>query len=289
MPAQPASWSLADLGLDRPNAARMYDYLLGGSHNFAADRQAADAVLAVAPEVGVAARANRAFLRRAVRYALDEGVRQFIDLGSGIPTVGCAHEVAQGFDPESRTVYVDVEPVTIAHARTLLRGNPNADVVEADICFPDMVLRDQVTRRLIDFTQPVAVLCVAVLHFIPGDVDLVLAPFRSIMSPGSVLAISHATSIRTTAQTIEVERLYQRTPTPLQLRRPDEVLALFQGLDLAPSTAGSSDAGLVTVAEWRTDIDGSLTDQTVASSPFIAGFLVGVATKPAPTTAAPPP
>lgn len=282
MPANPMGWAPADLGLDRPNVARMYDYLLGGSHNFGADRQVADAILSVAPEVGVAARTNRAFLRRVVRYSLDQGIRQFIDLGSGIPTVGSVHEVAQSIDSTARIVYVDFEPAALALAKVILKGNINVGVVDADICFPELVLRDPVTEQLIDLARPVAVLCIAVLHFIPGNVDLVVAPFRTAMAPGSVLAVSHATSVEPTTQTTEVQRLYQRTPTPLQPRTAGEVLALFNGLHLVPPVTEGMEAALVPVAEWRSDIDGSTCGKATTNSPFLSDFLAGVARKPHP-------
>ncbi|NIL43755.1 hypothetical protein HCB17_23520 [Salinispora arenicola] len=285
------SWSPAELDLSRPNAARMYDYFLGGSHNFAADRQAADAVLAVAPHVADAARANRAFLRRAVRYALQQGIHQFLDLGSGIPTVGNVHDIAHHTNADARVLYVDVEPVAVAHARALLGNDERVDVIQADICFPDFILQNPTTHRLIDLTRPVAVLFVSVLHFIPGDVNAIVEPFRAAMSPGSTLAISHATSGAASRQIEEVQRLYQRTPTPLQLRAPAEVRALFGDFDMVPasSTASrrTSGAALVPVAQWRPDSDDEIERGREQTSPFLADFLSGVGTKRATTARGP--
>ena len=126
------AWAPAELDLDRPNAARMYDYYLGGSHNFAVDRELAGRVLEAWPDMPRAAQANRAFLRRAVRFLADQGVRQFLDIGSGIPTVGNVHEVAQAAAPDARVVYVDTDPVAVAHSRAILAGDPQTAVVQAD-------------------------------------------------------------------------------------------------------------------------------------------------------------
>ncbi|MEU8263078.1 SAM-dependent methyltransferase [Micromonospora sp. NPDC048999] len=276
------SWAPAELDLTRPNAARMYDYFLGGSRNFAADRHAADAVLAVAPQVADAARANRAFLRRAVRYALQQGIRQFLDLGSGIPTVGNVHGIVHRTHADARVLYVDVEPVAVAHARALLGNDPRVEVIQADICFPDFILQNPTAQRLIDLTRPVAVLFVSVLHFIPGGVNAIVEPFRAAMSPGSALVISHAATGTATSQTDEVQRLYQRTPTPLQLRTPAEVEALFGDFAMvpanAPETMPASDTALLPVAQWRPDPEDQ-TERGHVASPFLAGFLAGVGMK----------
>ncbi|WBB92117.1 SAM-dependent methyltransferase [Verrucosispora sp. WMMC514] len=282
MGTEALSWAPAELDLTRPNAARIYDYFLGGSHNFAADRRAADAVLAVAPHVADAARANRAFLRRAVHYALQQGIHQFLDLGSGIPTVGNVHDIAHHVNADARVLYVDVEPVAVAHARALLGDHPFVDVIQADICFPDFILRNPATQRLIDLTRPVAVLFVSVLHFIPGDVDAIVEPFRAAMSPGSALVISHATSGTATAETDEVQRLYQRTPTPLQLRAAAEIEALFGDFAMLPasrSVVPATGTALVPVAQWRPDADDQVAGSPASASPFLAGFLGGVGIK----------
>ena len=277
-----------DLGLDRPNVARMYDYFLGGGHHFSLDREAADAVLAVAPEVASAARANRRFLHRAVRYALACGIRQFVDLGSGIPTVGNVHDIAHRCDPSARVIYVDCDSIAVTHAEALLTDVPTVGVVEADLRDTETVLGHAETRRLIDFTEPVAVLLVSVLHFVPGDVAPVVAAYRAAMSPGSLLVISHASPAPATGQTDEVQHLYEDTPTPLWLRTSDEIRVLFTGLDLVAAhsdfdcqaSGDEPDGGLVPVAAWRPDDDPPRNE--IEDSPFLDRFLVGVGRKPRP-------
>lgn len=275
----------ANIDLDRPSVARMYDYFLGGAHNFQVDRDAADAVLAAAPQVALAARANRSFLRRAVRYALDQGVGQFLDLGSGIPTVGNVHEIAHAVNPHAAVVYVDNDPTVAAHARALLTDTDAAGVVEADLRDTDTILGAPETRRLIDFTQPVTVLLVSVLHFIPGDVTGLLATLRNLIAPGSQLVISHASAAASTTQTDAVKDVYARSPTPLQLRSREAIRGLFAGLDLvSPDPDTNAPADLVPVTQWR-PVPGDTTLQAEdAASPFIAGFIAGVGRKPRPAT-----
>jgi hypothetical protein len=278
------SWVPEGVDMERPNAARMYDYFLGGAHNFQADRAAAKAVLAIAPQVRDAARANRDFLHRAVRFALDHGVRQFLDLGSGIPTVGNVHEVVHKVDPAARVVYVDCEPVAVAHSRALLTGVDTVQVVNADIRDIVAVLDHPATRALIDFGQPVAVLMVSVLHFVPGDITGMVAELREAMAPGSYMAISHASSVVTTAQTDAVQQLYAQTPTPLALRSREQICALFGDLALVPPDPSDAAvrAELVPVTRWRPAHDGDPPPLEEPDSPFIAGFLAGVGHKPAP-------
>jgi SAM-dependent methyltransferase len=283
--AERASWVADSVDMSRPNAARMYDCFLGGAYNFEADRQAAQAVLAVAPDVEDAAHANRQFLGRAVRYALGRGIRQFLDLGCGIPTVGNVHEIADAADPAARVLYVDSDRVVVAHARALLVDTDTAAAIEADLRDVADILGHEQTRRLIDFDQPVAVLLVSVLHFVPGPADELAGVVRELLrpaAPGSLLVISHASQVATTAQTEAVRRLYGRTPTPLHLRSPGEIRALFGGLDLvAPRPYMAAPAGLVPVAEWRAD-PGDRLPPDKAASPFLTGFLAGVAHQPIP-------
>nr|BFE71665.1 hypothetical protein GCM10020092_049660 [Actinoplanes digitatis] len=153
----------------RPSSARIYDALLGGNHNFEVDREAAKRLLSMIPAAGEMARANRAFLNRAVRFLLDAGVRQFLDIGSGIPTVGNVHEIAQSREPGARVVYVDIDPVAVAHAGEILRDNPLATAVQADMRFPQAILDHAEVRKLIDLDRPVGLLLVSMLHFVPDD------------------------------------------------------------------------------------------------------------------------
>jgi hypothetical protein len=236
-----------------PSASRMYDYYLGGSHHFPADRQAADRVLQLAPFTRDMAVSNRAFLRRVVTFLVREaGVRQFVDLGSGVPTVGNVHEVAHGIAPETRVVYVDVDPVAVAHSRLILEGNENTRVVQENALLPGAVLRHPAARAILDFDQPVAVLMISILPFITDaqqPAELVAA-YVEALSPGSYLAISHASldglpaDLRTTVA--EAAETYTRAGQPVSLRGVTEIGGWFDGLSLV-------DPGLVPLPQWRPD------------------------------------
>ncbi|MER7890912.1 SAM-dependent methyltransferase [Micromonospora sp. NPDC094482] len=253
---QRPDWAPESIDIERPSVARMYDYYLGGSHNFAADRAAAQAMVAAVPEAPLMAQANRAFLRRAVQYLTDAGVRQFLDIGSGIPTVGNVHEIAQRNAPESRVVYVDVDPVAVAHSREILDGNDQATVVQEDLRNPRQILAHPEVRRLIDFDQPVAVMVVAVLHFVadddrPGEI---LATLREALAPGSHLVLSQASDDgRSEDERAEAERVYRRTDNPLWVRSRAELTALFDGFELI-------EPGVVWVPEWRPESPDSAED-----------------------------
>ncbi len=230
-----------------PNASRVYDYYLGGSHNFAVDREMGDEAIAMWPDLPLVMRANRAFLRRAVRYCAAQGVRQFLDLGSGIPTAGNVHDVAQQAVPGARVVYVDSDPVAVAHSRRLLEGNPDAAVVEADLSTPADVL---------DFEEPVAVMMIAVLHFVADSDDPcgIIDTYRNAFCPGSFLALSHATHEGQPAQAASHENLYRRrTTTPMSMRSRDEVTALFTGFELV-------DPGVVYLTQWRPESSDEATE-----------------------------
>jgi hypothetical protein len=186
-----AEWT-RDVDIDRPSAAGMYDYYLGGSHNFAVDRQAAEQVVKAIPNVRQIAVANRGFLREAVRHLLKLGARQVLDVGSGIPTVGNVHEVAQAVDHHARVVYVDIDPVAVIHAQQLLSGNDRATALAADLRHPEAILSHRSLRETLDLTQPVGLLLVSVLHFLPdADAYPAVARLREALPPGSGLAISH--------------------------------------------------------------------------------------------------
>ncbi|GAA3461842.1 SAM-dependent methyltransferase [Saccharothrix longispora] len=249
-----ASWVPSSVDLDRPSAARMYDYYLGGSHNFAVDREAAKSVEQIFPGMSGAARANRSFLRRAVRYLLEQGIDQFLDLGSGIPTVGNVHEIVQQANPLAKVVYADVEPVAVAHSTALLADNAQASAIQADLRDPASVLEHDEVKRMIDFDRPVGLLMVAVLHFVPDDDDprSAIARYREALAPGSHVAISHASWDGISAEGIEggeqVNAIYRKTDSPLVLRSGAEITAFFEGLDVA-------EPGVVPLAEWRPDSD----------------------------------
>ncbi|MFD7480547.1 SAM-dependent methyltransferase [Streptomyces sp. NPDC059837] len=236
---------------DKASVARMYDAMLGGQHNFPIDREALAAFTAIDPQVRTLARANRAFLGRAVRFLIEAGVRQFIDLGSGIPTQGNVHEVAQAVCPEARVVYVDSDPVAVAHSTALLADNPGADIVDADIRRPADILSSPQVGKLIDFEQPVAVLMITILHFITPEENPagIVAAFRDALPEGSWLALTHATNQDRPDTAAAVGQLYRSKATsPVTARSRSEIRDLFDGFDLV-------EPGLVYVPLWRPDPD----------------------------------
>lgn len=255
---------------DIPSAARMYDYFLGGNHNFDADRQAAERVIAAMPNVRTMARANRAFLGRAVNYMLARGVRQFLDIGSGIPTAGNVHELATQTDPPARVVYVDVDPVAVAHSINLLRGKPYATAIRADLRYPEAILTHHNVRTLLDMTKPVGLLMVSMLHFVTDEQAYpAVAHLRDVLAPGSYLALSHvAIEALTPDLTDAVGQVYSTTTTPTgTMRNRAQIGAFMDGMTVV-------DPGLVWVSEWNPD-----NPQAVETDPDIA-ILAAVAHKP---------
>lgn len=249
-------WTPDEVDVDSPNAARMYDYYLGGVANFAVDREAAEQALAITPEIGRSARANRSFLRRAVTYLCRQGIDQFLDLGSGIPTVGNVHEIAQQLNPDARVAYVDAESIAVSHAQYLLKGGSGVTVTQADMRDPEQVLSAQGVAELLDFTRPVAVLTVSMLHFVPADDDpaAVVAAYRAACVPGSYLCMSHASPIAMTEQeAAALSELYRRTTTPVTPRGREEIEALLAGYELV-------EPGLVPTEQWRPDGDDPATN-----------------------------
>ncbi|MFC4587237.1 SAM-dependent methyltransferase [Sphaerisporangium corydalis] len=232
------------------NGARIYDYLLGGKNNYVADRVAADRMIAENPGAPVTAKANRAFLGRAVRFLVEEaGIRQFLDVGAGLPTQQNVHEVAQRSAPDARVVYVDHDPVVVAHGQALLATSDAVTVIQADARRPADILDHPETCRLIDFSEPVAVLLVAVLHFVSDeeDPDGILARFAEVMAPGSHLAISHTVGESPAQVMAAAQRGFQGTGALLTPRTRPELRRFFQGFDIL-------EPGLVRVAEWRPTI-----------------------------------
>ncbi len=261
------SWAPPGVDIESPSAARIYDYHLGGVHNFPVDRQVADQIARMAPELPRIMRANRAFLDRATRFLVAAGIRQFLDLGSGIPTVDNVHQIAQRIAPDARVAYVDNDPVAVAHSRVLLAGNPYVTAVEADIRNVARVLRAPEVSGLIDFSQPVALLMVAVLHFMPDsdDVDSIIAGYRHAVAPGSYLVISHAPADHDESEDAEqAHSTYRRRVTDFTPRTRAEVAAMFTGFDLV-------EPGIVHLELWRPeDVD----------TPDPVGGWVGVGRKP---------
>jgi len=242
-------WAPQTIDIERPSVARMYDYYLGGYHNFAVDRAAAQQMIAAVPEAPLMAQANRAFLRRAVRFLVDAGVRQFLDVGSGIPTVGNVHEIAQQQAPDARVVYVDTDPVAVAHSREILAGNDLATAVQEDLRRPREILDHPEVRKLIDLDAPVAVMIVAVLHFVPDSDDPAgcIRTIRDALAPGSYLTLSQASDEGRPAQERDdAVAIYRRTDSPLAVRDRAELTRFFEGFDLV-------EPGVVWVPQWRPD------------------------------------
>jgi SAM-dependent methyltransferase len=242
------SWASNDVDIENPSPARVYDYYLGGSHNFAVDRRMARKAIDLWPELPLIMQANRAFLRRSVRYVVGQGITQFLDIGSGIPTEGNVHEVAQVASPQCRVVYVDIDPVAVAHSRAMLDGNPQADIVQADLRDVATIVGDPRVKELLDFTQPIGVLMVAMLHFVQDEADPagIVAQYRKIMAPGSHLIISHATHEGRPDQAGPHVELYRRAGAPLTMRSRREIEALLAGFELVPP-------GVVFLPLWRPD------------------------------------
>lgn len=239
------SWAPEDVDLERPNAARVYDYLLGGAANFAKDREFGDRLLEIVPEAAMAAQLNRAFLRRAVKFCLENGIRQFLDIGSGIPTNGNVHEIAQQTDPSAKVVYVDAEPIAVSHTELMLADNDNAGVVHGNLLDPDEVLSSAAARRLLDLDQPIAVLMVAVLHFVDDDAAArdAVARYVDVMAPGSYLVLSHLSPDDSVPHS-EARTLYQQSANPVTIRSRERVTAFFTGTEI-------QEPGVVWLPEWR--------------------------------------
>jgi SAM-dependent methyltransferase len=265
-------WVPPGVDIQRANVARVYDYWLGGTHNFLADQDAGRAIASVEPLMRDIARTNRAFLGRAVRFLAASGVDQFLDIGSGIPTSGNVHEIAQAANPAARVAYVDVDPVAIAHSKAILAGNDNAAIVDADVREPEKILAHDTVSRLIDFSQPVGLILMVVLHFISDAEDPwhLLATLRDALAPGSYLVLGHATDEGRRPRTAQAtETVYNRSvATHIHLRGSARIERMFDGFELV-------DPGVVYAARWRPD-------PAISGPAELAeyGTLVGVARKP---------
>ncbi|MGV9249874.1 SAM-dependent methyltransferase [Streptomyces sp. NPDC003697] len=243
------AWAPRSIDISVPSVARIYDYYLGGSHNFEVDREAARRAMDFMPGLPKVMQANRAFMRRAVRYAAGEGVTQFLDIGSGIPTFGPVHETAQRTSPGARVVYVDHDPVAVAHSQAVLAGNDGADVVAADLRKPQEILTSPQVQRLIDLNRPVALLLVAILHFVEDEDDpyAAVAELRDALAPGSLLVLTHASyegiplPPERSEGTVDV---YRDIRNPLIMRSREEIARFFEGYDMV-------EPGLVPMPHWR--------------------------------------
>jgi S-adenosyl methyltransferase len=243
--------SLGEIDPDTPSPARIYDFWLGGSQNFAADREVGRRAAEALPEPPAAARANRAFLGRVVhRLVADLGVDQLLDLGSGVPTAGNVHEVARAANPDARVVYVDVDPVAVAHARALLAETDGCEAILADLRSPASVLDHPLLRATLDFKRPIAVMMFAVLHFVPDDASpgLIVRDYLDSVAEGSYFALSHGVpDPGDPATQLDAARSYvARTGFPFVMRTPDEIGRLLDGLEPVPP-------GLVSIEQWYPD------------------------------------
>jgi len=241
-----SAWLPSEVDTERPSPARIYDYFLGGSHNFAADRQLAEEYMKVLPEMPVISRANRAFLRRAVRELAQAGIDQFLDLGSGLPSGGNVHEVAQSVSPGARVVYVDSDPVTVAYGNAMLAEVPGAEMLHADMRQPHAVLESEPVARQLDLSRPLGVLMVAVLHFVAPEEDphAVVEGYRAVSVPDSYLVVSHATNEYHPETARQAEGVYSRASAGMNFRNRAQIEGLISGYELLPP-------GLVDVINWH--------------------------------------
>lgn len=265
----PRTSSPPPLPTDRPSVARMYDYMLGGFQNAAVDREAVRRAQAVYPDIAFVARANRAFLRRAVTFLLDRGIDQFLDLGSGSPTAGNTHQIAQRRNPAARVLYVDSDPIVVAQSTALLTDTPHATALRADARDPATILDHPTTRHLLDRDRPIGVLLLTVLHFLTDDAEAAAAvrTHREALAPGSYLALSRANYEEVAPAILaQCERLYAETSNPARARSRGETARFFAGLALA-------EPGLVYAPRWHPDDP----DDPFLDQPGRSLSLVGVA------------
>jgi S-adenosyl methyltransferase len=272
-PGRFAGWREAGVDPTKPSIARVYDYWLGGTHNLVADRELGRRMETLDPRIPAACRANRAFLGRSVRFLAEQaGICQFIDIGSGIPTAGNVHEVAQRAAPDARVVYADRDPVAVAEGRALLAGNQRATVIQADLRDPAAILSHPEAGRLIDFRKPVALILVAVLHFILDAQEPygIVERLRDAVAPGSYLVVSHATNQDNPRLAAAAERVYNARAADGQARSRAEILRFFGSWELA-------EPGLVYAPQWRPS-----SPADVPGRPEQFWFLAGMARKPEP-------
>jgi len=263
-------WIQEDIPRDKPNAARIYDYVLGGYHNFEADRKIAEKMHVIYPDMRLAAQVNRAFLRRAVNLVVEQGIDQILDLGSGIPTVGNVHQVAQKANPRTHVAYVDIDPVAVAHSRTMLRDNPLATAIRADVRSVDEILTHPEVADLLDLDRPISLLFIAVLHYLLDDQEAfdTVQAFLGAVASGSYLVIAHSATQEDMPEQQELRKIFGQASST-RSRTRDEIQRFFEGCDLV-------EPGLVPTPLWRPEaMDDAMIDQ-----PHRAFTLAGVARKP---------
>ncbi|MFD4670773.1 SAM-dependent methyltransferase [Lentzea sp. NPDC058450] len=266
--AETQNW--VPLGIDTtvPSMARVYDYILGGAHNFAADRQVGSQIEKLVPGLPSVARLNRRFLGRAVNFLMDQGVRQFLDIGSGIPTVANVHEVAQTRDPDARVVYVDKDPVAFAHSQLLLADNENAAIVQADMRDPEAVLSSPEVARLLRLDEPVGLLMLLMLHWVPDEdsPEKLVAHYRDALPAGSFVAMTHVAKDQIDESVDQAAAVVNqsRSADQMHMRTHAQVSALFDGFSLV-------EPGLVGCGEWRPDGPGDFADEASMNMFLYAG------------------
>jgi hypothetical protein len=240
------TWIPPNVDMTRPNPARMYDYFLGGYHNFEVDRRAADEALKVMPQIRALAQSNRAYVRRVVDFMLDEGIRQFMDIGAGIPTVGHIHQRAAERELPVHVIYVDRDPIAIAHAEMLLADVATAAAIHADARHPQQIFDHPETQRLIDFRQPVGMLCISVLPFIQDDEEVfaLLRQFYERLAPGSYVCLSHSSVEYASDEMWRVVEMYKHSSDPASPRHTAVIDSFFAGLELV-------EPGMTLAPLWR--------------------------------------
>ncbi|MEV6578986.1 SAM-dependent methyltransferase [Streptomyces sp. NPDC051582] len=271
------AWAPPGIDISVPSVSRIYDYYLGGSHNFEVDRQAARRAMEFLPGLPKIMQANRAFMRRAVRYAAAQGVTQFLDIGSGIPTFGNVHEIARAASPEARVVYVDHDPVAVAHSRAVLAGDEHTGIVAADLRKPQEILAAPEVAQLLDLERPVALLLVAVLHFLEeaDDPYAAVAELRDALAPGSLLVLTHASyegiplSQEVASGTVGV---YRDIRNPLVMRSGEQIGRFFDGFELV-------EPGVVFMPLWKPEGIEDPEDGTESEDPYAFSGFGGVGRK----------
>jgi hypothetical protein len=267
-------WAPASINLDQPSSARVWDYFLGGSHNFEVDRQVAEQAIAFKPDMPDLARQVRMFLHRAVRTAAAAGIEQYMDIGAGVPTMGPVHETARETVPDARVVYVDHDPVAVAHGEAMLADDPNAAFIQADARSPQAILDHPVVRELIDFDRPVGVLLCSLLHFVSDadDPAALVATLRDAMAPGSFLILQHASHDSQPDDTIKMLQMWNaNSPEPMYWRTHDDIENLFDGFTIL-------EPGVVPLPLWRPDAEER---ERAAQNPERYASYAAVGTKPA--------
>jgi hypothetical protein len=276
MEVAPMPHELVEFDTKKAHSARMYDYYLGGKDNYPADREAASQVMEAFPETAQAARANREFVHRATRFAAHAGVRQFLDIGTGIPTEPNLHNAVQAVDPTCRVVYVDHDPLVLAQARALMIGSEEGrtEYIPADVRDPEVVLGADALRRVLDLSRPVALNLGAILHFVTdeeGAYDIVRT-YLDAFAPGSYLSISHASSDLNPDIFEKIVGVYARSGITVALRDKAGTARFFEGLELV-------DPGLVPLHRWRPSADFYIPEERLAWADKAFGTWAGVGVK----------